>query len=144
MKNFLRFSLVTLLMTICGVMSAQVVTFNAETDTGPNTESAAGADQMTKDGVTISITNGILGNGKQYRVYKGQTMTIASTVGNIKKVVLTCTAKGDAQYGPGCFQNPTSGTYTYDDVLGTWEGDAAELSQVTTGLPRDFRWKRYP
>ena len=128
MKNFLRFSLVTLLMTICGVMSAQVVTFNAETDKGPNTESAAGADQMTKDGVTISITNGILGNGKQYRVYKGQTMTIASTVGNIKKVVLTCTAKGDAQYGPGCFQNPTSGTYTYDDVLGTWEGDAAELS----------------
>ena len=83
---------------------------------------------MTKDGVTISITNGILGNGKEYRVYKNQTMTISSSVGNIKKVVLTCTAKGDEKYGPGCFQNPTAGTYTFADEIGTWEGDAAEFS----------------
>ena len=128
MKNFLRFSLVTLLMTICGVMSAQVVTFDATTDLGSCGTGAAGPDQVTKDGVTISITNGMLGNTFQYRVYKGQTMTIASTVGNIKKVVLTCTAKGNAQYGPGCFENPTVGSYTYEEEFGTWTGDAAEFS----------------
>ena len=126
MKNFLRFSLVSLLMTICGVMSAQVVTFDATVDLGAST--TASADQITKDGVTISITNGILGNGNQYRVYKNQTMTVSSTVGNIKKMVITCTAKGEAQYGPGCFQNPTAGSYTFEEEIGTWTGDAAEFT----------------
>lgn len=130
MNKFLRFSLVSLLMTFCGLLSAQVVTFDATVDKGQS--ASASADQITKDGVTISITNGILGNGQQYRVYKNQTITVASTVGNIKKIEFTCTAKGDAQYGPGNFTNATTGTYTFDDVVGTWTGDAAEVSLTAT------------
>jgi len=129
MKKTLRFTLATLLLAICGSMSAQVVTFDPATDLGSQAGSSQGEDQVTKSGVTISAApTGSFGNGQQYRVYKGSTFTVTSTAGSITKVEITCTASGDEKYGPGCLTGATTGTYTYDGKNGTWTGNATTFS----------------
>ena len=107
---------------------AAVVTFDADTDKGNATETAA-AFSVTKDGVTLDVTQGRLGtfSGQtHYRVYKNQTLTITSTAGAITSVQFTCTAEGDAQYGPGCF-TVADGSYTYSGAVGTWTGSATKI-----------------
>lgn len=127
MRKTLRFLLLSLLVMICGVSFAQTtVTFDVAVDKSASAD--AGEVSITKDGVTIATTQGIFGNGLQYRIYKSQTFTATSTEGNIQKIEFTCTASGTAKYGPGCFTDPTAGTYTYDDKVGTWVGDAASVS----------------
>ena len=90
--------------------------------------STAGKQTGTKDGVTISTTQGTLGSGTQYRAYKNQTFTVSVAEGNITKIELTCTASGTAQYGPGNFTDATSGTYTFSGKVGTWTGSASEVT----------------
>lgn len=127
MRKTLRFLLLSFLVMICGVSFAQTtVTFDVAVDKSASAD--AGEVSITKDGVTIATTQGIFGNGSQYRIYKSQTFTVTSTEGNIQKIEFTCTASGTAKYGPGCFTDPTAGTYTYDDKVGTWVGDAASVS----------------
>ena len=110
---------------------AAVVTFDADTDKGnAGTDSNnATAYTITKDGVTVTVSSGILGtynNEAHYRVYKNQTLTVTSTVGNITSVEFTCTANDDAKYGPGCFTWST-GDYSYSGAVGTWSGSASEV-----------------
>ena len=114
-----------------GTTPEGAIVFDADVDKGN-----AGLDSnnatsytITKDGVTITVSSGILGtynNETHYRIYKNQTLTVTSTVGNVKKVSFTCTANNDAKYGPGCF-TASPGDYTYSGANGTWTGDAAEV-----------------
>ena len=100
------------------------VTFNASTDTSGNT--TAGAQTVVKDGITLSVTEGILGTTDgQYRIYKTQTLTVSSTVGKITKIVFTCTAEGTAKYGPGCFAELEG--YSYEGSVGTWAGESESI-----------------
>ena len=107
------------------------VTFDADVDNeGVGTDSDnATAYSLTKDGVTMTVSSGILGtynNENHYRVYKNQTLTLTSTVGNIVKVEFTCTANDETKYGPGCFTWNT-GDYTWSGPVGTWTGSASEV-----------------
>ena len=107
------------------------VTFDADVDNeGVGTDSNnATAYSVTKNGVTMTVSSGILGtynNENHYRVYKNQTLTITSTVGNIVEVEFTCTANDNEKYGPGCFTVST-GDYAYSGAVGTWTGSAAEV-----------------
>ena len=122
--------------------TAGAVTFDADVDQGnAGTDSNnAAAYQVSKEGVTLEVSSGILGtynNEMHYRVYKNQTLTLTSTVGNIVKVEFTCTANDDEKYGPGCF-TADGGEYTYSGPVGTWTGSAASvvftasLNQVRT------------
>lgn len=129
MKKFTLF----LSAMLFSVMSfAGVVTFDADADKGNagTDHNNATAYQITKEGVTVEVSSGILGtynNEMHYRVYKNQTLKITSTVGNITKVEVTCTANGEAKYGPGCFTVST-GSYTNDGgAVGTWTGSATEI-----------------
>ena len=114
-----------------GTTPEGAIVFDADVDkgnAGTNSDNAT-AYTITKDGVSITVSSGILGayNGEgHYRIYKNQTLTVTSTVGNVKKVSFTCTANDDAKYGPGCFTWST-GDYTYSGPTGTWTGDAAEV-----------------
>lgn len=127
MVKHLRFSLVgLLLMMVSGLFAQTEVTFDAKTDKS-DVSGAADNVSITKDGVTIVISNGVLGNGTDYRFYKNQTLTVSSASGNITGIVFNCTASGTAKYGPGCFTAGTP-TYTYDGKVGTWQGDAASVS----------------
>lgn len=109
------------------------IVFDADVDKGnAGTDSNnAAAYQITKNGVTLDVTSGILGtwnNESHYRIYKNQTLTVTSTVGNIAKIEFTCTANGDEKYGPGCFTAST-GEYGHDGAaVGTWTGDAATVT----------------
>ena len=113
--------------------NSETVTFDAAVDQSGNT--TASEQSITKEGITIHITNGILGTTDgQYRCYKSQTMTISSTVGNITEVQLTCTASGQEKYGPGCFSmtNTQPGEYTWEGNIGTWTGEATQFSLVAS------------
>ena len=109
------------------------IVFDADVDKGnAGTDSNnAAAYTVSKSGVTLEVSSGILGtynNEMHYRIYKNQTLTVTSTVGNIAKIEFTCTANGDEKYGPGCFTAST-GEYGHDGAaVGTWTGDAATVT----------------
>ena len=129
----LRFLLVLALLSVIGQASAQtIVTFTAGTDNGENTGNGQ-ADQISKDGVTIYCSDAAFNaynkgtKSYEYRFYKNSTTTISSTVGNIQKIVFTCTAEGEAKQGPGCFEQPSSGSYSYEGKIGTWTGNSSSV-----------------
>ena len=104
------------------------VTFDADEDKGNATETQT-EYQVAKQGVTMVVSSGRLGtfnSETHYRIYKNQTLTLTSTVGNIIKVEFTCTANDDVQYGPGCF-TVADGSYSYSGAVGTWTGSANEV-----------------
>ena len=129
MKKFTLFfsALLFSMMSFAGV-----VTFDADADKGnAGTDSNnAAAYAITKDGVTVEVSSGILGtynNEMHYRIYKNQTLKITSTAGNITSVEFTCTGNGSEKYGPGCF-TVDGGDYTYAEAVGTWTGSATEIT----------------
>lgn len=96
---------------------------------GNNTAGAQTVTAKTAAGVdvTLAVTNGILGGDTtgQYRIYKGQKLTVSVASGKIAKIEFTCMAEGTAQYGPGSFAAQTG--YSYDKKEGVWEGSAASV-----------------
>ena len=113
-------------------VTGDAVTFDADVDKGNASEDSANQTpySVSKSGVTMDVTKGIIGtynNENHYRIYKEETLTITSTVGNIVKVEFTCTANNDEKYGPGCFTWST-GDYTYSGAVGTWTGNASEVA----------------
>ena len=133
MNKILRNCFVAALaMMSVSAMAQTTVTFDAAVDKGTRTSSDAGEDQITKDGVTIAVSNGCMNLTDQYRCYKNATFTVTSTVGNIQKVEFTCTAEGTEKYGPGCFTDATAGAYTFEGKNGTWTGDAATFTMTAS------------
>lgn len=136
MNKILRLTFVALLAMVASFSFAQTtITFDPATDKGANNKKAD-KGSVTKDGVTIETSNGMLGAYNQgtdvyeYRFYKNYDMTVTSTVGAITKVVFTCTASGTDKHGPGCFElsEGSTGNYTYEGNTGTWEGAATTFS----------------
>ena len=114
--------------------SASGVIFDPEVDKGnaSSDSNSAAAYSVTKNGVTMNVSTGIVGttnNITHYRIYKGQTLTLSSTVGNIVSVEFSCTSTGD--YGPAGFTT-TTGTYDYLDATGTWTGNASKIVFTAT------------
>ena len=108
---------------------ASAVTFDADVDKGNAvTESNnAAAYQISKNGVTLDVSSGMLGtynNEMHYRIFKNNSITVTSVGRNITKIEFICTANNDERFGPGCF-TVDGGDYTYSDAVGTWTGDAA-------------------
>lgn len=109
------------------------MTFTAGTD---KSEGAT----LTKDGITLTLEEGTSASGlgklatAEYRLYKGNILTVSSTIGNITNIEFTCTANNTSKYGPGCFAAQNG--YTFKDKVGTWVGNAtsvvftAETAQV--------------
>ena len=132
------FFLFTLCLTALGGVAQTTVTFTAGTDKGlydgSKTSPKNGAETVTKDGVSIHTNYGAFG-AAQYRTYKGAYLTVSSSVGQITKVVITCTASGTSKYGPGCFTLPpvkAVGTYAYDGKIGTWTGVAESFELLAS------------
>lgn len=100
------------------------------------TETAAGAVNQEVKGIKIEISTGIV-SADNFRVYKGQTLKLTSNIGLMTKVVFTCTANGEAKYGPGNFEgtNYTSGK----EKTGTWELAAGASSLTLTASKQQVR-----
>lgn len=125
MIKTLRFTLMAVMMLVCGAISAQtVVTFTAGTDM------SEGAT-LTKDGITLTLKEGTSTSGlgklaaAEYRLFKGNILTVSSTIGNITNIEFTCTANNTTKYGPGCFAAQDG--YTFKDKVGTWVGNATSV-----------------
>ena len=105
----------------------QVVTFVAGTDKSEE-------KSLSKGDITLTATT--FNNTSYYQTYKSETFTASSTNGNIISIEFTCTTKGTAKYGPGCYTIPEEGvgeyTYTENDVIGTWTGSASSVSLVAS------------
>lgn len=100
------------------------------------TEMAAGAVNQEVKGIKIEISTGLV-NFANIRVYKGQTLKLTSNIGLMTKVAFTCTASGDAKYGPGCF---TGTNYTAgEEETGTWELAAGASSLSLTAETNQVR-----
>ena len=108
-------------------------TFDATADKG-NTEQGEGS--IAKSPITFACTDGILGNGSEYRLYKDATISFTAENGYaITKVVITSTASGTSKYGPGLLSTE-NGTYSYSDKTGTWVGEAQTVTFTATAQSR--------
>lgn len=97
---------------------------------------AAGAVNQEVKGIKIEISTGLV-NVANIRVYKGQTLKLTSNLGLMTKVTFTCTASGDAKYGPGNF---TGTNYTAgEEKTGTWELAAGASSLTLTASKQQVR-----
>lgn len=95
-----------------------------------------GAVNQEVKGIKFEISNGIV-SVYNIRVYQGQTLKLTSNIGLMTKVVFTCTASGDAKYGPGCF---TGTNYTAgEEETGTWELAAGASSLTLTASKKQVR-----
>lgn len=100
------------------------------------TETAAGAVNQEVKGIKIEISTGIV-SADNFRVYQGKTLKLTSNIGLMTKVVFTCTANGEAKYGPGNFEgtNYTAGK----EKTGTWELAAGASSLTLTASKQQVR-----
>lgn len=116
------FTLIAMLFVGLGA-SAKDITITAS-DFTPATE----ADySTTKEGITVAVEASSV-TADQMRIFKGKTMTISSSVGNITKIEFTCTANGAAKYGPGSFNAQDGYTFEESGKVGTWTGSASAVS----------------
>lgn len=106
------------------VVEEKTVTFDATKDMSAEGQ---GEFSLTKDGVTMSTNYGMLGNGKEYRYYKGSSLTFSAPGGTITKIEFTSTANADSNNGLGGIEAPATGTWTVDGKTAVWTGAASEV-----------------
>ena len=100
----------------------ETVTFTAGTDKGNAGEPCS----VTKDGITISFSNGTFSRDDNYRCYSGASMTVSSTVGNMTSIAFVATAGNPMTKFSG---NPDVGSWTKtDDTHWTWNGNASSIN----------------
>lgn len=117
MKKLLLKTWLLLTCLLLGVGSAWAtdVTFNPASD-----------KTFPKDGITLSVTDGTLTNGTDYRVYKNQTMTISSTVGNITNIALTYSSASYDGGGWAASYQPNAVSWTSP----TANGEQARITKL--------------
>lgn len=124
-----RLSIFFAALMACTLSFAETVTFDATKD-----KAGTPVTTLTKDGITLTIGDGTLANGSEYRVYANQSFKVSSTIGNMTSVEFTCTANGITKYGPGCMKG--DGYVAGSAKVGTWTGDAEEFTLKTTAQVR--------
>ena len=107
------------------------VSFDASADI-PETATTAGVQTVSKDGVEVTVSQGVVRNNA-YRIYNGATLTISAPNGRIVQIVLTCDGKETESYGPGHLtETPATesaaGNYSVSGNTGTWLGNASEVT----------------
>lgn len=100
----------------------KTIVFNATSD--PIKEKMA----FTKDGVSISITEGTFLNKTDFRCYANASMTIGvvDKSQNIVAIEFTCTASGNSKGSPAGFTTKV-GDYTCAGKIGKWIGKQNEV-----------------
>ena len=125
--NSLKAFFTMCLLCVVGTLGAwaqttETVTFVAGTNKGDT------KTHLTKEGITIILSAGDLQRDDSYRIYANRQITIQSSVGNIRNITFTCTGKDKNEYGPGNLKGGTSGSYSFSGKIGTWKGDAENVS----------------
>lgn len=100
------------------------ITINPSDGTAVDGGSAGVEYSITKDAITLTATGTL--TAEQIRIFKNKSITF--TGAKITKIVFNCTASGTTKQGPGCFGSGAPEGYTYEGKVGTWEGEATELT----------------
>lgn len=87
----------------------------------------ATVDPAAKGGITLSVTDGALDNGTDYRVYKNKTMTITSSIGNISSITLTFTNASNDGGGWSTSYTPNAASWTSP----TASGEQARITNIS-------------
>lgn len=105
------------------------VSFTTSDFEGQGVSQSGGGLEVVKTPITVSSDKGY-GTDVHVRIYQGGTITVTASNKTITKVVITCTAKLNSDYGPGKLSLPTSqsGTYTTSSYDGIWTGNANSVS----------------
>ncbi len=117
MKKNLRYFMTLLLMMVASVGWADTVTFTAGTDVSEGTS-------ITKDGITISFSDGVFNRTDNYRCYSGATMIITSASGNMTQIDFTATSSNPMTKFSG---DPDVGSWS-DDTKVRWTGNASTIN----------------
>ena len=98
--------------------------------------STSDIDQTVK-GVRFQLSQSQISND-MLKVYKNQTLKVGGNDITLKSIVITCSASGTSDYGPGKFGAGAPTGYTYDGKVGTWTGssDASVNFTATDGQVR--------
>lgn len=133
MKKLLLKSLLLLCALIVGGASSVwandvKVTFTPSQDIGTGT-GASGNNSVSKDGITINCSAGgfAISGGAHYRFAQNSTVTITSTVGNIKSVVITGPT-GTGNYSISKFGENTGWTLDSTNGTYTWSGNTTPVT----------------
>lgn len=113
---------------------ARDIIFDASVDKGNyDNNDAPYYESITKDGVTISTSNGLWNLTEDYYLVCKKTDNSSSGLSVscnqlITKIVINCTTSGTSQYGPGNLSTSYSnGTYTFDGNVGVWTGYDSDI-----------------
>jgi len=104
----------TFTITVTAPFTGGDVTFAASTDKD-NNNAAQGEGSITKRVVTFTCSNGILGNGSEYRLYKDSRISFTTSEGKITQIEFT-------QSGSYSISNLTPDTGSLTEL--TWTGSA--------------------
>lgn len=123
MKN-LRYVLICLLVLLTGGTVAAETTISF---IPAETQPTATQTEVSKDGITLTVSAGTMNRDDNYRTNKNQTLTITSTIGKITKVTFTSpVADPDENYGAG-YSEWNTGSFTAEGAEGTWTGEADKV-----------------
>ena len=104
----------TFTITVTAPFTGGDVTFAASTDKD-NNNATQGEGSITKRVVTFTCSNGILGNGSEYRLYKDSRISFTTSEGKITQIEFT-------QSGSYSISNLTPDTGSLTEL--TWTGSA--------------------
>ena len=87
-----------------------------------------------KDGITLSVSSGVLNNGTDYRVYKGASLTITSSVGDMSNIALTYDGSYDGGGWASSYQ-PNAASWTSPNATSGNSGKQARITfiEITIG-----------
>ena len=134
MNKNLRFSLITLLMMLCGTAFAE----ERERDFSAEEIAGAATEAITVEGVTFEAVknNGqtaptFNANGQDFRIYAKGTLNV-STTGTITKMVFNLSSQGLKRLAPITASTGTIAEQALGDTTVTWTGQAAAVA-LTVG-----------
>lgn len=107
--------------------TSSIITLTPATDTS-----------FPKDGITLSVSNGTLTNGTDYRVYKGATLTISSSVGNITNIALTYESSNYDGGGWASSYSPNSASWTSPTTTSGNSGEQARITNLVVTIGSTF------
>ena len=116
--------------TVSGAQDYYAVYSHPDEESSNITLDPATDTSFPKDGITLSVTNGALDNGTDYRVYKNQTLTISSTVGIISTISFTFDGASNDGGGWASSYQPNAASWTSP----TANGEQARITLLVVSV----------
>jgi len=131
---------VTTDFTVTGAQDYHAVYSKTEGGSGSGGSSTITLDATTdtsfpKDGISLTTSNGVLNNGTDYRIYKGATLTITSSVGDMTSIAFTFDGSNDGG-GWKTSYTPNSASWTSPACTSGNSGKQARITQIVITIEK--------